>query len=151
MQIPLCLSPLTNSIQNISDQLIMKKIFKCKRCGFCCKGETTVSLSTEDQENMLEVLKISRTQALEKYWRVSGSEVQMKTVDGHCIFYDDGCLVHEGRPWRCRQWPLVPAILHDENNFVTIQSSCPGIANTVSYSEICDEVKLSQSEGINFL
>jgi len=70
-----------------------------------------------------------------KYWRITGSIVQMKTVQGHCIFYDEGCTVYHGRPWRCRQWPLVPALLDDENNFHIIRDSCPGIDRELSYQE----------------
>jgi hypothetical protein len=63
----------------------------------------------------------------------------MKIVDHHCIFYleDAGCSVHEGRPWRCGQWPLHPSILSDENNFKTISQSCPGINKELSYKEFC--------------
>lgn len=125
----------------------MEKTFNCKRCGFCCHGETTVSLNANDQKNMLEVLQISRQQALQKYWRVKDGQIQMKTIDGHCIFYKDGCTVHSGRPWRCRQWPLVPAILHDANNFETIRSSCPGISKAATYSVICNEIHKGQSPG----
>jgi hypothetical protein len=63
----------------------------------------------------------------------------MKIVEHHCIFYngDTGCSVHEGRPWRCGQWPLHPSILSDENNFLTIRKSCPGINRELSYEEFC--------------
>lgn len=119
----------------------MNTIFSCKRCGFCCHGESTVSLDKGDQKNMLKVLKISRDEASKKYWRISDKEIQMKTVDGHCIFYQEGCTVHRGRPWRCREWPLVRAILIDKDNFETIRSSCPGIAKTASYQDICSLIK----------
>lgn len=109
--------------------------FTCTQCGFCCHGESTVSLDEEDQTNMISALNLSREQVAEKYWRVSGSIVQMKTIDGHCVFYKDGCSVYRGRPWRCAQWPLVPAILADENNFIIIKNSCPGINRSLSYEE----------------
>ncbi len=124
----------------------MEKVFSCKRCGFCCQGETTVSLSVEDQKNIAELVNLSLEEALQKYCVINGNEVQMKTIDGHCIFYDNGCKVHGGRPWRCRQWPLVPAILCDENNLVTIRSSCPGISKTASYTAMCNAVKRENSD-----
>ena len=34
----------------------IKKIFECTQCGFCCHGETTVSLNLEDQRRMVEAL-----------------------------------------------------------------------------------------------
>lgn len=84
---------------------------------------------------MAAELKLSREQVAEQYWRVNGTQVQMKTTEGHCIFYQDGCTVYGGRPWRCAQWPLVPAILHEQNNFITIRESCPGISRELSYEE----------------
>lgn len=114
-----------------------KQIFECIQCGFCCHGDTTVSLDESDQERMVEALGLSRSKVAERYWRVTGSVVQMKTIDGHCIFYDNGCSNYSGRPWRCGQWPLVPALLSDPNNLITISESCPGINKSLSYKEFC--------------
>ena len=113
------------------------EIFACARCGFCCHGETTVSLDEHDQERMIRALGLSREETARRYWRVTGSTVQMQVRDGHCIFFDDerGCTVHEGRPWRCRQWPLHPSMLDDENNYRTISESCPGIRTDIDYAE----------------
>ena len=112
-------------------------------CGYCCQGETTVSLDEDDQERMISELKMTREEVEKKYWRVTGNIIQMKIVDGHCIFYDEnvGCTVHEGRPWRCGQWPLHPSILSDENNFETIRESCPGINKEISYEKFCRILK----------
>ena len=111
------------------------EIFRCTQCGFCCHGETTVSLDDDDQQRMIAVLAKPGDEVAERFWRITGSIVQMKTVQGHCIFYDDGCTVYHGRPWRCKQWPLIPALLEDENNFLIIRESCPGINKELSYQE----------------
>ncbi len=118
-------------------------IFECTRCGFCCQGETTVSLDADDQRRMVEELGLSREEVAEKYWRITGTTVQMKVVDGHCIFYDpdQGCTVHRGRPWRCGQWPLHPSMLDDENNYRTISASCPGINRDIPYPEFRRRLK----------
>ena len=113
------------------------KIFTCTQCGYCCHGETTVSLDESDQERMVASLGLSRVEVARRYWRVNGSVTQMKTVDGHCIFYDRGCTNYEGRPWRCGQWPLVPALLSERNNYLTISDSCPGINTSLAYEEFC--------------
>ncbi|MEJ2136319.1 MAG: YkgJ family cysteine cluster protein [Desulfofustis sp.] len=116
----------------MSDQ---KKIFQCTQCGFCCHGDTTVSLDESDQQRMAAELDLPVREVAGTYWRTTGSIIQMKTVQGHCIFYDEGCTVYHGRPWRCAQWPLVPALLDDENNFLIIRESCPGINRELSYRE----------------
>lgn len=115
----------------------LKEIFQCVRCGYCCMGKTTVSLNGEDRRRMVAALGMNEDEVREKYWRVTGNVTQMKTVDGHCIFYNNGCTVHAGRPWRCAQWPLHPSLLTDENNFKTIKASCPGINQQISYQEFC--------------
>lgn len=115
---------------------MIEKIFSCTRCGFCCHGETTVSLDDNDQVAMQLALDIPMAEMLDRFLRTTGTVVQMKIKDGHCIYYqNNGCSVHEGRPWRCRQWPLHPAILADEANFQTIAESCPGINRNLSYTE----------------
>ena len=124
-------------------------IFICARCGYCCQGETTVSLDSDDQERMVAELGLDREKVKEKYWRITGNTVQMKTVDGHCIFYnqDRGCTVHLGRPWRCGQWPLHPSILSDSNNFETIRESCPGINRKLSYEQFCSVLQCLLNDG----
>ena len=113
-------------------------IFTCQRCGACCHGHTTVSLNEHDRQHMAQALDMPDEEIRRKFWRTTGNTVQMKTVDGHCIFYDQGCGVHRGRPWRCAQWPLHPSILTDESNYLTIAESCPGINTTLSYRQFCE-------------
>ncbi|MEE4167144.1 MAG: YkgJ family cysteine cluster protein [Desulfocapsaceae bacterium] len=120
---------------------IIERIFKCTRCGFCCQGTTTVSLSEDDRKRMGKALGLSQQELEERFLKITASVVQMKTEDGHCVFYNNGCLVHEGRPWRCAQWPLVPALLNGEDNFHIISESCPGINKHISYSDFCALLK----------
>jgi Fe-S-cluster containining protein len=124
-------------------------IYECARCGFCCHGETTVSLDERDQERMIKALGLTREETGARYWRITGSVVQMQVRDGHCIFFDaqSGCTVHEGRPWRCRQWPLHPSMLADENNYRTITESCPGFKKGLDYDEFCRIFKALLEQG----
>ena len=125
---------------------LVSQIFSCKRCGYCCHGETTVSLDGKDRERMVKALNMPEEIVKETFWRQTGKITQMKTVDGHCVFYEDGCNVHKGRPWRCAQWPLHPSILSDENNFHTISESCPGIKKDVSYEFFCQILRKLMDE-----
>ncbi len=92
---------------------------------------------------MQKCLALSREELIERYLRVTSGQIQMKIVDGHCIFYDKniGCKVHLGRPWRCRQWPLHPALLKDGSNFSIIAESCPGLQNDMQYEEFSHLLK----------
>ena len=112
-------------------------IFVCQQCGYCCQGETTVSLDENDQKRMIRHLGRPRAEVARRYWRQNGNTIQMKTVDGHCIFYDKGCTIHTGKPWRCTQWPLHPSMLESEENYKIISESCPGINRKLGYDEFC--------------
>ena len=127
---------------------LVEQIFSCQRCGYCCHGETTVSLTPEDLKRMVDHLQMDVDQVKEKYLRITGNVVQMKTIDGHCIFYQDdiGCSAHPGRPWRCRQWPLHPSIISDYANFSAITSSCPGLKADVGYEKFCEILKSLMDE-----
>jgi Fe-S-cluster containining protein len=114
-------------------------IFDCQQCGYCCQGETTVSLDEDDQKRMVAYLGMSREEVRRKYWRQTGNTIQMKTIDGHCIFYDNGCTIHEGKPWRCTQWPLHPSMLDGRENYEIIKESCPGINRDLDYEEFCQK------------
>lgn len=115
----------------------VKDIFECRKCGSCCQGETTVTLDERDVAAMLAALKIGPVEAAAKYWRINGSVIQMKTVAGHCVFYDQGCTIHTGKPWRCRQWPLHPSIISERSSYEIIRAACPGINQDLSYEEFC--------------
>ena len=117
------------------------KIFACRQCGHCCHGETTVSLTPEDLERMVAFLRLPVEEVKARYLRVTGNVIQMRIVDGHCIFYNQGCTIHPGKPWRCTEWPLHPSILTDPANFEAIRDSCPGIKRDVSYEEFCQVLR----------
>ena len=126
-------------------------IFVCARCGYCCQGETTVSLDDDDQARMVAALGLPRAEVAERYWRITGKVVQMKITDGHCIFYQEGvgCTVHQGRPWRCGQWPLHPSILGERSNLETIRASCPGLNQDISYEEFCTILRVLLARDTN--
>lgn len=128
----------------------LAEIFSCTMCGYCCHGETTVSLDHRDQQNMGEELSMELPELLATYLRKSGKVIQMRITEGHCIFYnpEKGCTVHKGRPWRCRQWPLHPSILADRNNFETIRQSCPGMNQEISYEDFCTILQQLFDDGV---
>ncbi len=116
-----------------------KKIFECKRCGFCCQGESTVSLSDEEQKRIASYLGIPVSEFLTKYTVKRGKRVEMKTINGHCIFYDELsslCKIHPVKPFHCRQWPLHPSILRDKESFEIIRRSCQGFSPDATWEDV---------------
>jgi Fe-S-cluster containining protein len=125
----------------------ISEIFVCQQCGYCCQGETTVSLDENDQERMVKHLGLKREEVARRFWRRTGNTIQMLTIDGHCIFFANGCTIHAGKPWRCTQWPLHPSMLDDRENYEVIKESCPGINRDMSYEDFCKKfTELLQKE-----
>ena len=120
-----------------------EKVFSCKRCGRCCHGAATVSVSSEEIEKGAEYLGLTVKEYKLKYCLEKHKRIEMKIVDGHCIFYgEDGlCAIHPVKPFHCRQWPLHPSILADENAWQAIKSDCPGFSEEASYQDVCKLIR----------
>ncbi len=118
---------------------MLQKVFECKRCGACCAGESTVSLSPQDIQNIASFLKISKKEFLEKYTVLKDkSRIEMKTQNGYCIFFDlsnKACKIHPIKPFKCKEWPFPSAIFQDKENFEIIKNSCEGLKH-FSWEEI---------------
>ncbi len=116
-----------------------ERVFECKRCGFCCQGESTVSLSSEEQHQIASFLGLTLEDFLSTYTVKRGKRVEMKTQNGHCIFYDEEkslCRIHPVKPQPCRQWPLHPSILKDPESFEIIRRTCPGFSEKATWEEV---------------
>lgn len=125
----------------------MRPVFECRRCGFCCQGESTVSLSPEEIARIATFLGISIQELHRDYLVRRGKRIEMRTVEGHCIFYDAQeslCRIHPVKPDHCRQWPLHPSILKDPESFEIIRASCPGFREDATWEEVCEAMKNEQ-------
>ncbi|WP_038055891.1 YkgJ family cysteine cluster protein [Thermodesulfobacterium hydrogeniphilum] len=109
------------------------KTFECKKCGFCCKGESTVSLSIEEIKNISKFLGLSEEKFLKLYTVKKGKyRIEMKTVNGYCVFFDKEtklCKIHPVKPAKCKEWPFVSAIFKYPENFYIIRQFCQGLKN----------------------
>jgi len=116
----------------------VRPVFECAQCGHCCHGVATVSLTPEEQTRVAEFLGLTKEELFQKYLIYNGNRVEMKIVDGHCIFYgkDNLCKIHPVKPFHCRRWPLHPSILNDENAWLAIKADCPGFRKDATYEEV---------------
>ncbi len=114
-------------------------IFKCIRCGQCCKGQSTISLTKEELHNIATFLEIPYQEFLKKYTvKKHPNRIEFKTKEGYCIFFDKKeriCLIHPVKPEKCKEWPFVKAFFKDKENFEIIKSSCPGLKD-LSWEEL---------------
>ena len=94
---------------------------KCNPCFFhdchlCCVN-TRMTLTEADRKR-LEVAG-----CLDFFFVNDDNDLQLRNVDGHCIFLVDGqCSVHEDRPEGCRLYPLILDLSVDR---VILDAFCP--------------------------
>ncbi len=126
-----------------------QEIFRCKCCGHCCHGESTVSITPGERAAIADFLGISQSLLLERYCVEKKGRTEMKVTGGHCIFYgDDGlCMIHPVKPFQCRRWPLHPGILDDESAWRAIKADCPGFDENAEYEEVCRLVREKADSG----
>lgn len=111
-------------------------VFTCRRCGRCCQGKGGIVLAGCDIERLCRYLGLDRATLLSRYAEQVGDMPRLVSrADGYCIFYEDGCGVHQARPDVCRAWPYFRANLDDRLSFAMARQDCPGIRATVSHED----------------
>lgn len=132
----------TETIKN-PNKIKEQPVFRCKMCGHCCHGASTVSMTATEQKTIANWLGISVSDLLQKYCIVLKNRVEMKIINGHCIFYgkDGRCQIHEVKPFPCKQWPLHPSIFSDSAAWKAIFKDCPGFREDLTYEEVCEWLK----------
>lgn len=102
-----------------------------------------MSLSREETERIAGFLGKALEDFIIEYCVIRGNRVEMKVVEGHCIFFTNKglCSIHPVKPGPCRTWPLHPSILSDRAAWQAIHSDCPGFARDVSHEEVCALIK----------
>lgn len=116
--------------------------FTCTLCGDCCKGYGGTYLSDGDIDAISGYLSIPQAELVQRYTQASGSKrVIAQGKNGRCVFWDNLCTIHPVKPWMCRQWPFIPGVLADVNNWRAMAGSCPGINTALSDLQILAVVR----------
>jgi Fe-S-cluster containining protein len=101
-----------------SDTLGRGDLFKCRRCGECCKGYGGTYITESEIDNICRFLGLERNTFIERYCQMSGDRpVIAQGSNGYCIFWDQLCLIHAVKPRMCRNWPFIEGILVDPKNW----------------------------------
>ncbi|MUM77075.1 YkgJ family cysteine cluster protein [Pseudodesulfovibrio sp. F-1] len=105
-------------------------------CGHCCQGEGGIVLTDTDRERLADHLGIDQDELVRRYTRERCGKIHLICGDdGYCVFFDQGCGVHPGRPDICRAWPYFRGNLVDETSWKMIQEYCPGINADAGHAE----------------
>jgi len=120
-----------------SDTIKTDALFKCRKCGECCKGYGGTYLADNDIELISQFINSGPTRFVDHYCDPSGNRpVLTQRKDGYCIFWDQLCTIHPVKPLMCRKWPFLESILVDSTNWLIMADSCPGIQTEVDLATV---------------
>lgn len=113
------------------------RLFECTRCGDCCKGFGGTYLTAADMDAIAAFIGVPVAEFKTAYCVPSGLRyVLTQGADGYCIFYNGNCRIHSVKPCMCRQWPFIPGLLVDINNWRMMASVCPGMHNDLDDGQL---------------
>jgi Fe-S-cluster containining protein len=125
--------------------------FECQRCSACCRHDPGyVFLSEIDVKDLSEKLKMSREDFFKKYCKkvdIGGfSRISLvEKANNDCIFWENGgCKVYTFRPLQCRTYPFWRPYLESEEDWNTLEASCPGVNKGNLHPRTEIEEKLNQ-------
>jgi Fe-S-cluster containining protein len=111
------------------------RVFRCRQCGECCRGERGIVVTPAEEQAMAAYLGVSVAEFAARYLTATPLGPQLATVDGACIMQEGTlCRVHPVKPRICREWPFLPALLAHADEFEAAKGACPGI-----HPEACHE------------
>jgi len=129
--------------------------FECQRCSACCRHEPGyVFLTKPDLELLTRETGLGQKEFLEKYCRTVDlgffKRISLIEKPGYdCIFWGEkGCEVYNARPVQCRTYPFWITYLEDENDWLELEKSCPGVGKgpVISKDEIEKRIAERQDE-----
>lgn len=106
------------------------RLFECTQCGDCCKGFGGTYVTRSDMRAIAAHVGVTVETFKASYCAPSGKQfVLTQGKDGFCIFHKGNCSIHPVKPRMCRQWPFIPGLRKDLNNWRMMASVCPGMRN----------------------
>ncbi|OGR27099.1 MAG: hypothetical protein A2139_10110 [Desulfobacca sp. RBG_16_60_12] len=115
-------------------------VFQCRQCGDCCAGRGGIFVKPDEVEAMAALLHMPAAEFGHRYVEVSDLGPRLTVADGVCVFLMAGglCRVHPVKPFICRQWPFLPALLVDADELENAKTACPGINPACSHEDFVD-------------
>ena len=124
-------------------------VFQCQQCGECCAGRGGIFVRPDEVVAMAAFLHLDEEEFRVRYLEPSALGTRLTIDNGVCVFMEDNrCRVHPVKPFICRQWPFLPALLVDAEEFEAAKGACPGINPKCSHEDFVEEaLRLHESEG----
>jgi Fe-S-cluster containining protein len=119
-------------------------VFQCQQCGDCCCGRGGILVKSQEVEDMAALLGLAVPEFCRRYVEPSALGPHLMVADnGFCVFLSEGnlCRVHPVKPWICRQWPFLPALLAHADELEHAKTACPGINPDCTHEEFVEEAR----------
>jgi Fe-S-cluster containining protein len=122
-------------------------VFQCQQCGDCCAGRGGIFVRPGEVAAMAAFLHLDEADFRARYLEPSSLGTRLGITEGVCVFMEDHrCRVHPVKPLICRQWPYLPALLKDAEEFESAKGACPGIDPKSSHEDFVEEaLRLQES------
>jgi Fe-S-cluster containining protein len=112
-------------------------VFRCTRCGECCRGFGGTYVSRQDIAAVAAFLGTDPAELMARGCLASGGRYLLaQRPDGYCIFWDQGCTIHPVKPRMCRRWPFIESVAADASNWEAMASCCPGMRTDVPLEQV---------------
>jgi len=115
-------------------------VFQCRQCGDCCAGRGGIHVKPDEVAAMAALLHMPAAEFSRCFVEASPMGPRLTVADGVCVFLMAGgfCRVHPVKPFICRQWPFLPALLVDPDELENAKTACPGINPACSHGDFMD-------------
>jgi Fe-S-cluster containining protein len=122
-------------------------VFQCQQCGDCCAGRGGIFVRPEEITAIAAFLEMDEEEFGRRCLESSSLGTRLGIKDGVCVFLQDHrCGIHPVKPFICRQWPYLPALLVDAEEFEAAKGACPGLDPEGSHEDFVEESrKLNES------
>jgi uncharacterized protein len=104
-------------------------VFQCQQCGDCCVGQGGIFVKPDEVEAMAALLDLPVAEFSRRFVEASPMGPRLAVAHGVCVFLMAGsrCRVHSVKPFICRQWPFLPALLLYPDELEHAKGACPGL------------------------
>ncbi len=114
-------------------------VFHCQQCGDCCAGRGGIFVRPDEVAAMAAFLDLDEPEFCRRYVESSPLGNRLTIAADVCVFMEDNrCRVHPVKPFICRQWPFLPALLADAEEFEAAKGACPGINPGCSHEDFVE-------------
>ena len=115
-------------------------VFQCRQCGDCCSGRGGIFVRPDEVEAMSALLALPVAEFCRRFVEASALGPRLTVAEGVCVFLMEGkyCRVHPVKPFICRQWPFLAALLFDPDELEYAKGACPGLNPACSHGDFVE-------------